>query len=301
MDEALSSFNTAAQLQEYVCELLSKSEHLKNLGVSFFAENRLDIEFQIKNALQKQGLACVVMTPNLEYQGHNGADVAWTAKGLTLQIVEYVPVNRASNKKDVATGMDIANYCTNYLGGPQCAGDFGTFCPVSIEQGEEENLLVSKATFDCTILGDIGGGFDWDGEHVIFSPYTKTTFIDGNLSSKINELEIERLSFEEYLRRLDNDENLLSNRFYVTTPEYVTGFGKRIVEVADPIDDEDAVNKKFADATYIQTYNIPDIAIEGLSWTFALSAGEIVLSANVSKMKADNIATNLLSFGEEVL
>ena len=294
MDNTLSSFNTAAQLQEYICDVLSKSEHLQNLGIQFFAENRLDIEYQIKNALQKCGLACIVMTPNLEYQGHDGSNVAWTAKGLTLQIVEYVPVNRAKNKNDIATGLDIANYCVDYLGGPQCAGDFGTFSPVGIEQGEEESLLVSKATFDCTILGSINGTFDWDGEHIIFTPYTKTTYIDGEISSTISNLQIEKLSFEDYLKKLDNDEVLLSNRIYVTTPEYVTGFGKRIVEVDDPIEDEDALNKRYADKTYMQTNNIPDIGIPGLSWSFMLSAGHVILSANAENLSVMNLDTNII-------
>lgn len=300
MDNTLSSFNTAAQLQAYVCEVLSKSEQLNEFGVQFIAENSLDIEYQIKNALQRQGLACVVMTPDMEYQGHNGADVAWTVKGLTLQIVEYVPVNRASNKAKIATGMDVANYCVDYLGGPQCAGDFGTFCPVGIEQGEEESLLVTKATFDCTILGDIGGGFDWDGEHAVFSPYIKAEYVDGELSTKMNELTIEKLSFEEYLKRLDDDETLLSNRFYVTEPEYVTGFGKRVVEVNDPIEDEDAVNKRYADSTYIQANHIPDIAIPGLIWSFALSAGEIVLSSYIKDMYVSEMKTDVVFTENEI-
>ena len=169
--ELLSSYNAAAQLQEYVCDALSKSDWLSSLGINFYPENSKDIEYQIKNALTKQGLACIVMTPELVYQGHDGADICWDAKNLTLQIVEFPPVNRASNKLSVVTALDVANFCENYLGGPQCGDNFGKFCPVKIEQGEDEGLLVVKAVFDTTIMGQIGGKFDWDGTHVILNPY----------------------------------------------------------------------------------------------------------------------------------
>lgn len=42
------------------------------MGCTFLAENSLDIEYQLKDALNRQGLACVVMTPKATYQGHNG-------------------------------------------------------------------------------------------------------------------------------------------------------------------------------------------------------------------------------------
>lgn len=111
---------------------MSASEWLQQLSVNFFPENAKDIDYQIKNALAKQGLACVVMTPNLEYQGHDGTDIAWDAKDLTLQIAEYTPINRASNKLSVVTGLDLAVFAQNYLGGPQCAEEFGRFCPKAV-------------------------------------------------------------------------------------------------------------------------------------------------------------------------
>lgn len=171
MAQLISSYNVAHQLQNYVCEALSASEWLQRLSVEFFPENAKDIDFQIKNALRRQGLACIVMTPNLQYQGHNGTDIAWDAKDLTLQIAEFTPVNRASNKLSVVTGLDLAVFAQNYLGGPQCAEQFGKFCPKAIQQSEEGGLLITKATFDTTVLGSIPGPYEWDGHHVITVPW----------------------------------------------------------------------------------------------------------------------------------
>lgn len=171
MAQLISSYNVAHQLQNYVCEALSASEWLQRLSVQFFPENAKDIDFQIKNALARQGLACIVMTPNLQYQGHNGTDIAWDARDLTLQIAEFTPVNRASNKLSVVTGLDLAVFAQNYLGGPQCAEEFGKFCPKAIQQSEEGGLLITKATFDTTVLGSIPGPYEWDGHHVITVPW----------------------------------------------------------------------------------------------------------------------------------
>ena len=176
--DLLSSYNVAAKVQEYVCEALNNSPYLSSLGISFYAENRQDIEYQIKNALTKQGIACIVTTPEMTYQGHDGADMAWDIKNLTLQIAEYVPVSRAKNKLSATTGLDIANFCQNYLGGPQCAEDFGKFCPVKIEQGEDSGLLVTKATFDTMVVGSVGVKWEWDGTHVVESPYLSRSELD---------------------------------------------------------------------------------------------------------------------------
>ena len=85
--------------------------------MQFYAENRRDVEFCIQDSLKRQGLACVVLTPALQYIGHTGSDCAWQAE-IQLHIAEYVPINRAKNKSKFATGLDLANYISEYLGGP---------------------------------------------------------------------------------------------------------------------------------------------------------------------------------------
>lgn len=167
----LSSFNTAAQLQKLVCETLLSSAELNALSVEFIPENRQDIDYQIKKNLMQQGLVGICMTPTMNYIGHDGASISYDVKGLTLQIVENVPVNRASNKVSCVTGLDVANYVASYLGGPQAAPGFGIFCPTGIEQGEDNGLIVTKCTFDCTIDGGYGGEFQPISGYHIFNPY----------------------------------------------------------------------------------------------------------------------------------
>lgn len=58
------------------------------------------------------------MTPQMSYIGHDGADVNYDVRGLTIQVVENVALNRASNRVSCVTGLDIAHYCEAYLGGP---------------------------------------------------------------------------------------------------------------------------------------------------------------------------------------
>lgn len=171
MSEApLSAFNSAGSLQKYVCEALNNSNDLSSLGITFYPEDAQDIEYMIKNNLSKQGLACVVLTPKSTYQGHDGSDIAWTYE-VALQIVEYVPVNRAKNKQKYTTALQLAHFCNDYLGGPQCALPFGTLCPKGIEQGEDDNLLVVRTSFDCTVLGQAPGAFVPQGGSIIISEY----------------------------------------------------------------------------------------------------------------------------------
>lgn len=64
----LSAFTNLFQnLQDYVVSILNSDEILQQMGCTFLAENSLDIEYQLKDALNKQGLACVVMTPKATY------------------------------------------------------------------------------------------------------------------------------------------------------------------------------------------------------------------------------------------
>lgn len=64
----LSAFhNLFGDLQKYVAEILNADEILQKMGAVFVEESSLDIEYQIRDALNKQGMACVVMTPKATY------------------------------------------------------------------------------------------------------------------------------------------------------------------------------------------------------------------------------------------
>ena len=146
-EQPLSAYNVFHELQQNICDIMNKSQVLKDAKIEFIAENRLDIDYQIKESLKKQGLAAVVMTPNATYLGHNGSNEAYQLDDLTIQFVEYTPINRAKNKASVITGLDLANYTSEILGGPNSVIGFGKLCPNGIEQGEDGGLLVTKLTF----------------------------------------------------------------------------------------------------------------------------------------------------------
>lgn len=149
--QPLSGYNPFFELQQEICDVLNKSQILTANNVEFIPENRCDIDYQIKNSLKKQGLACVCLTPNARYLGHNGANSAYQLDDLTLQIVEYTPINRAKNQPSVITGLDLANYCAEILAGPNAVIGFGNINTKSIEQGEDNGLLVTKAIFQTAL------------------------------------------------------------------------------------------------------------------------------------------------------
>ena len=150
-EQPLSAYNVFYELQQEICDVLNKSQILTANNVQFFPENRCDIDYQIKNSLKKQGLACVCLTPNARYLGHTGTNSAYQLDDLTLQIVEYTPINRAKNQQSVITGLDLANYCAEILAGPNSVIGFGNINTKSIEQGEDNGLLVTKAIFQTAL------------------------------------------------------------------------------------------------------------------------------------------------------
>ena len=136
---------------------MNKSPVILSAGIEFIAEDSQSIDYQIKESLKKQGLAAVVMTPSLDYLGHNGTSEAYQLNDLTIEFVEYTPINRASNRAVVCTGNDLANYTSELLGGPNAVIGFGKLCPNGIEQGEDGGLLVTKLTFRTYVEnGDTG-------------------------------------------------------------------------------------------------------------------------------------------------
>ena len=150
-EQPLSAYNVFYELQQEICDVLNKSQILTANNVEFIPENRCDIDYQIKNSLKKQGIACVCLTPNARYLGHTGTNSAYQLDDLTLQIVEYTPINRAKNQPSVITGLDLANYCAEILAGPNSVIGFGNINTKSIEQGEDNGLLVTKAIFQTAL------------------------------------------------------------------------------------------------------------------------------------------------------
>ena len=80
----LSSYNVCYQIQQDICDVMNQSPVLLNAGIEFIAEDRLDIDYQIKENLKKQGMACLVMSPSLNYIGHTGTSEAYQLDDLTI-------------------------------------------------------------------------------------------------------------------------------------------------------------------------------------------------------------------------
>lgn len=139
--------NLARELQDKVRTYISD----RIPDITILSEDQKDIEYEIKNALGKQGIVTVVMTPTMSYIGHDGKYLVWQVDELTIMTTEYVPVNRAKNKESYKSGFDIAFVVNDVLAGPDTEIGFGRFCPDKIEQGEDSGLLVTKSTFSTTI------------------------------------------------------------------------------------------------------------------------------------------------------
>lgn len=84
------------------------------------------------------------MTPTLQAAGITYKRVlAYDIPDLTVQIVEYVPVNRASNKDKCMTCQDIAIEVADALCSPKTS-NWQNYQLQKIETGEDNGLLVSK-------------------------------------------------------------------------------------------------------------------------------------------------------------
>lgn len=136
------------QAQEAAADILNADEELSG-KVAFFPENQRDIDFQLKNALGRQGIVGIIMTPTAQYCGnYQDESVVWDLRNFTVQIVENPTVNRAVPTS--ITALDAAVRATDRLANTYANG-FATYNPVSIEQGEQSGLIVAQARLNCTV------------------------------------------------------------------------------------------------------------------------------------------------------
>lgn len=137
------------QVQQIIADQLNSDEMLSAAGVVFIPENAKDIDYEVGNALGKQGIVGVVMTPRADYIGITArGEVAYDLRDLTVQIVENVPVNRGLSAS--VTALDAAQRAQEILASPNFT-TFGVMNPVSIEQGEDSGLIVCQAKFNCSV------------------------------------------------------------------------------------------------------------------------------------------------------
>ena len=144
--------NILYEVQNFLVEKLSSDSELSG-NCTFIAENKKDIEYEIKNALGRQGVCGIVMTPKALYAGKfEDQSLVWQLDELEIDIIENVTVNRGKKNGNYMTGQDIAMQMFNVLC-PLSGESEGQFSPVSLEEGEDNGLLVNKCVFKCLVHG----------------------------------------------------------------------------------------------------------------------------------------------------
>ena len=197
--------NLFGDIQQKVVDILQSDDWFSQRGITILSENLLDIDFQIKNALCKQGCVVVVTTMQATYAGHDGMVEEWQVDNLEVDCVENPIVHRGNLKKlgfEDGTTTDVLYRIAERLGGPQ-GGHFGMFCPKSCEVGEDSSLVVGKAKFTCACRNDVKGIVD--PETKVEIPFvTKVEISD--LISEIDSLKavVEGFSTEEIKADISN-------------------------------------------------------------------------------------------------
>ena len=140
----INNDNFLYELQQSVAEILQADQQLSSM--QFLCENSKEIDYGIKQNLAKQGVVSIVMTPKASFIGRkDDGKLVFDINELTIMTTENTSVNRSNDKS--LTGQDISMRILKILG----EDNYGTFCPIAYEQGEDSGLLVNKVTFSCTI------------------------------------------------------------------------------------------------------------------------------------------------------
>ena len=159
MDYSIDYKPTLRELQAEVARILSNATYIKDRSIQVLSEDLLDVDYQIKNALGKQGLVVIVNTLQATYIGHDGLVNAWQIDNLEVDVVENPSVWRPYLKKrgfEDGTTTDLLHMMAEILGGPQ-SGIFGKFNPKSIEVGEDSALVVGKLKLQTTVRQNVEG------------------------------------------------------------------------------------------------------------------------------------------------
>ena len=141
--------NILEEVQCYVADKLNADPQLS--ACPFLVENRRDIDYEIKNALGREGIVGLVTTPKATFAGaYMNTSLVWQLDELEIDIVENVLVNRGKKNGGYITGQDAAMRLFNVLCPLSGEGE-GKFCPVSLEEGEDGNLIVNKCILKCLV------------------------------------------------------------------------------------------------------------------------------------------------------
>ena len=226
----LANDNLITQTQTQIAEILNADSDLSAIG--FLIENRFDIETEIQSRLKKQGICGIIMTPTLTFQGisDDHKDIVYQCDNLTIQITEYVPINRAKNKLSCQTSQDIAIKVADVLGSPSYA-NWQNFQVVDIQTGEDNGLLVSKVTVQCLVRGDLSA---------LPSPYDPSVKIPYALKTQLDELsvyfekQISSIPIVDAYTKIESDDKFQPKGDYATK-NYVQSYTSAIVDYNDTL------------------------------------------------------------------
>lgn len=158
------------QVQDFIADQLNTDPQLSALGIEFLPEHRLDIEYEIKNNLGKQGTVGIVNTLKGTYGGHNDSTNAWEIEA-EVDVLENPPVRRAQMKKmglSAGSTADILDWVQESLCAPS-SPTYGKFCAVSQELGEDRGIIVGRSIMKTFAIADISAVVS--GEHQWVCPY----------------------------------------------------------------------------------------------------------------------------------
>ena len=183
--------NILEEVQYYVADKLNADPQLS--ACHFIAENRRDVEFEIKQALGKQGVVGLVMTPKATFAGaYMDTSLAWQLDELEIDIVENVLVNRGKKNGGYITGQDAAMQLFNVLCPLSGEGE-GKFCPVSLEEGEDGNLIVNKCILKCLVHVSKSKP---EPEPTTVARYTDGSMLKLNLSGTVQDWDVPKKNGE---------------------------------------------------------------------------------------------------------
>ena len=186
--------NILDEVQHYVADKLNADPQLS--ACHFIAENRRDVEFEIKQALGKQGVVGLVMTPKATFAGaYMDTSLAWQLDELEIDIVENVTVNRGKKDGGYITGQDAAMRLFNVLCPLSGEGE-GKFCPVSLEEGEDGNLIVNKCILKCLVHVSESEPEPKPEPTTTVARYTDGSMLELNLSGTVQDWDVPKKNGE---------------------------------------------------------------------------------------------------------
>lgn len=150
--------NTISNAQQVVIDILNSDIWFSDRGITWLKEDALDIEFQTKKSLNSTGIAAIVLTPELDYQGiTSDGKYAFSTNAFTLQVIENPSINRTkpnASSNTVGTALETAHQALYTLGKTQTDKYFGCFTPMSIRQSTtaENKLLLVEARLGTTLI-----------------------------------------------------------------------------------------------------------------------------------------------------